>query len=175
MREGRRFILGFLLLVSLAILGLSNIPLVHADAVEDSSEETEAVVDATGDVHVEEPETPKEDEGDSDATAETAAQEAAAEAAARQAEAAAAAAKAEEEAAAEAAAAAAAAEVVEEVKDGFVGDVGASVKSKAMAYVDKAKEVTPEQLKKVAAGALGIWGVAAGAGWVMNNLGGAQE
>jgi len=193
MREGRRFILGFLLLVTFTILGISNIPLVHADAVEDSNGETEAVVDVTGDVHVEEPETPKEDEDDSDAAAEAAAQEAAAEAAARQAEdsaaaqeavaeaaarqaeAAAAAAKAEEEAEAEAAAAKAAAEVVEEVKDEFVGDVGASVKSKAMAYVDKAKEITPEQLKKVAAGALGIWGVAAGAGWVMNNLGGAQE
>jgi len=173
MREGRRFILGFLLLATLAILSLSNIPLVHADAVEDPSGENEAVVDATGDVHVEEPETPKEDEDDSDAAAEAVAQEAAA--AARQAEAAAAAAKAEKEAEAEAAAAKASAAVVEEVKDGFVGDVGASAKSKAMAYVDRAKEVTPEQLKKVAAGALGIWGVAAGAGWVMNNLGGAQE
>jgi len=202
MREGRRFILGFLLLVTLALSCSSNIPLVYADAVETSSGEAEAVVDATGEVQVKEPESPKEDD-DSAAAAEAVAQavarkseavareaeaeaiaaKAEAEAAAAKAEAEAAAAKAEAEAAAakaeaEAAAAKAAAEVVDEVeeaKDEFAGGVTASAKSKAMAFADKAKEVTPEQLKKVAAGALGIWGVAAGAGWVMNNLGGAEE
>ena len=46
-----------------------------------------------------------------------------------------------------------------------------SAKSKATALVDKAKEITPAQMKKAAAGALGIWGVAAGAGWVMNQMG----
>eukprot|EP00584_Thalassiosira_punctigera_P019169 CAMPEP_0172573040 /NCGR_PEP_ID=MMETSP1067-20121228/135989_1 /TAXON_ID=265564 ORGANISM="Thalassiosira punctigera, Strain Tpunct2005C2" /NCGR_SAMPLE_ID=MMETSP1067 /ASSEMBLY_ACC=CAM_ASM_000444 /LENGTH=175 /DNA_ID=CAMNT_0013365637 /DNA_START=270 /DNA_END=797 /DNA_ORIENTATION=- len=175
MREGRRFILGFLLLVTLALSCSSNIPLVYADAVETSSGEAEAVVDATGEVQVKEPESPKEDD-DSAAAAEAVAQAVArkSEAVAREAEAEAIAAKAE----AEAAAAKAAAEVVDEVeeaKDEFAGGVTASAKSKAMAFADKAKEVTPEQLKKVAAGALGIWGVAAGAGWVMNNLGGAEE
>ena len=177
MREGRRFILGFLLLVTLALLGLSNIPLAYADAVEESSGGAEADVYATGDVQVEEPEPPKEDEGDS-AAAEAAAIEAAAEAAARQVEAEAAAVKAAAEAAAAKAAAEASAvvdEVEEATGDAFASDVAASAKSKAMSFVDKAKEITPEQMKKVAAGALGIWGVAAGAGWVMNNLGGAEE
>mmetsp|Transcript_19485 Transcript_19485/g.35274 ORF Transcript_19485/g.35274 Transcript_19485/m.35274 type:complete len:176 (+) Transcript_19485:122-649(+) len=172
MREGRRFILGFLLLVTLALLGLSNIPLAYADAVEESSGGAEADVDATGDVQVEKPEPPKEDEDDSAiAAAEAAAKEAADEAAARQAEAETAAAK----AAAEAEASAVVDEVEEAKGDAFVSDVAASAKSKAMSFVDKAKEITPEQMKKVAAGALGIWGVAAGAGWVMNNLGGADN
>jgi hypothetical protein len=41
-----------------------------------------------------------------------------------------------------------------------------------MAFFGKAKEISPEKVKKIAAGALGVWGVAAGAGWVMNNMGG---
>lgn len=148
MREGRRFILGFLLLVTLASLGIFNVPLAYADSVEKSTEQTEAVVDTTGDIQVEEPESPKE------VTADVAA----------------------EAVAQEAEAAAAKAEVAdEEAQDGFVEDVSAAGKSKAMSFIDKAKEVTPEKLKKVAAGAIGIWGVAAGAGWVMNNLGGAEE
>eukprot|EP00581_Thalassiosira_minuscula_P015538 CAMPEP_0183728832 /NCGR_PEP_ID=MMETSP0737-20130205/29012_1 /TAXON_ID=385413 /ORGANISM="Thalassiosira miniscula, Strain CCMP1093" /LENGTH=194 /DNA_ID=CAMNT_0025960863 /DNA_START=78 /DNA_END=662 /DNA_ORIENTATION=+ len=194
MREGRRFILGFLLIVTLALLSFSNIPLAYADdAIEESSGVAEAEVDAAGDVQVEEPEPPEAEKDDSAAAeaaaAEAAAKEAAeAEAAAKAAAEAEAAAKAsaEAEAAAKAAAEAAAAEaaaeasaVAEETGDSkgtaFVSDVSASAKSKAMAFVDKAKEVTPEQMKKVAAGALGIWGVAAGAGWVMNNLGGAEE
>lgn len=194
MREGRRFILGFLLLATLALLSLSNIPLAYADdadaVVEDASAGGEAVVDATGEVQVEEPETPTEDEDDGSAAAQAAEAEAAAQAAAQAAaeaaaaEAAAAARQAAAEAAAEAAAAKAAAEaeaeasavVEEETKgDDFVSGVTESAKSKAMAFVDKAKAVTPEQMKKVAAGAVGIWGVAAGAGWVMNNLGGAEE
>ena len=162
MRQARRFSLGFLLLVTLALLSLSNIALVYAD--EEGT--AEAVVDATGDVQVDEPETPTTEEEEDDSAAEAAA---AAEATARQAEAEAAAAKAAEEAAA----------VVDEVEKGsktaFVSDVAAAAKSKAMGIVDKAKEITPEQMKKVAAGAIGIWGVAAGAGWVMNNLGGAEE
>lgn len=166
MREGRRFALGFLLLVTLALLGLSNVPLVYADdadVVEASSEgegSAEAVVDATGDVQVDEPEPPKEEEDDGAAAAAAAEAEAAA---ARAAEAEAAAAKAAAEASA----------VADETEKS--GDVASSTKSKAMAFVDKAKAVTPEQMKKFAAGAIGVWGVAAGAGWVMNNLGGAEE
>ena len=163
MRQGRSFALGFLLLVTLALLGLSNIPLVYADddAVAEEAapvETAEAVVDATGDVQVDEPEPEVED--NSAAEAEAAAAQAVAEAAA--------------EKAAEAASA-----VVDEVdtKKGsaFVTGVVDSAKDKAVSFVDKAKAVTPEQMKKAAAGALGIWGVAAGAGWVMNNLAGAEE
>jgi len=178
MREGRRCILGFLLFVTLVLCSISDVPLVCADAVDEFSveTETEAVIDATGDVQVEEPEPTKEDEDNSAASAEATEQEAAAEAAARQVEAAAAAAKATAEAAAAKAAAeaSAVADDVEEVKDEFVGDVTASAQSQAISFVDKVKEVSPAQMKKVAAGALGIWGVAAGAGWVMNNLGGAE-
>lgn len=173
MRQGRSFALGFLLLVTLALLGLSNIPLVYADddAVAEEAapvETAEAVVDATGDVQVDEPEPEVEDNSAAEAAA-------AAQAAA---EAEAAAAQAVAEAAAEKAAEAASA-VVDEVdtKKGtaFVTGVVDSAKDKAVSFVDKAKAVTPEQMKKAAAGALGIWGVAAGAGWVMNNLAGAEE
>jgi len=41
--------------------------------------------------------------------------------------------------------------------------------------VDKTKEITPAQMKKVAAGALGVWGVAAGAGWAMNHFSGSDS
>ena len=41
--------------------------------------------------------------------------------------------------------------------------------------IEKVKEISPQQKKKLAAGAIGIWGVAAGAGWVLNNLGGSDE
>lgn len=164
MRQGRSFALGFLLLVTLALLGLSNIPLVYADddAVAEEAapvETAEAVVDATGDVQVDEPEPEVEDNSAAEAAAAAAAQAVA-------------------EAAAEKAAEADSA-VVDEVdtKKGsaFVTGVVDSAKDKAVSFVDKAKAVTPEQMKKAAAGALGIWGVAAGAGWVMNNLAGAEE
>jgi hypothetical protein len=81
---------------------------------------------------------------------------------------------AEEAAAAEAAAAAAAALAEEEKKSStaFVSNVAELTKNKVASVIGKAKDITPETMKKVAAGALGVWGVAAGAGWVMNNLGG---
>ena len=71
---------------------------------------------------------------------------------------------------------AAAQAVAEEAKKtkNFVSSVTESVKDKAMGFFGKAKEISPEKVKKVAAGALGVWGVAAGAGWVMNNMGGEE-
>jgi hypothetical protein len=56
----------------------------------------------------------------------------------------------------------------------FVSGVTESAKEKAMGFFNKAKEISPEKVKKIAAGALGVWGVAAGAGWVMNNMGGEE-
>jgi len=41
--------------------------------------------------------------------------------------------------------------------------------------VDKTKEITPAQMKKVAAGVLGVWGVASGAGWAMNQFSGSNS
>lgn len=81
---------------------------------------------------------------------------------------------AEEAAAAEAAAAAAAALAEEGKKSStaFVSNVAELTKNTVASVIGKAKDITPETMKKVAAGALGVWGVAAGAGWVMNNLGG---
>jgi len=169
MREARRFTLGFLFLVTLTLLSVSHIPLVHADADavdESSTAGAEAVVDAAGDVQVEEPESSTADE---DTAAMTGLAEAAIEATKR---------AAAQLAAAEAAADEAskiAEEAEKEKSTAFVGDVAESAKSKAVLFFDKAKEVTPEQMKKVAAGAVGVWGVAAGAGWVMNNLGGVEE
>jgi hypothetical protein len=180
MRESRRFTLGFLLVVTLALSSFPGIPLVYAEVDAEIYEESgegaaEAVVGASGEVQMEEPETPEVVEYD------TSVEEAAASQAAAEAEAAAAQAAAEAEAAAvaEAAAAAAQAGVVEEAvnekETAFVSGVLSSAKSKAVAFVDKTKEISPEQMKKVAAGALGIWGVAAGAGWVMNHFGGSDE
>lgn len=136
-----RFNLRLLILVVLALLSISNVALVHAD--DEGS--AEAVVDATGDVQVDEPEsvdTPSDDVDDSAAGEVTE----------------------EEEPPVEETAA-----VVDEV-DSSISFI-TSAKSKATALVDKAKEITPAQMKKAAAGALGIWGVAAGAGWVMNQMG----
>lgn len=79
---------------------------------------------------------------------------------------------AEEAAAAEAAAAAALAEEEKKSSTAFVSNVAELTKNKVASVIGKAKDITPETMKKVAAGALGVWGVAAGAGWVMNNLGG---
>lgn len=50
-----------------------------------------------------------------------------------------------------------------------------SQQSKISEIIEKVKEISPQQKKKLAAGAIGIWGVAAGAGWVLNNLGGSDE
>jgi len=185
MRESRRFTLGFLFVVTLALSSFSGIPLVYAEVDAEIYEESgegaaEAVVDASGDVQMKEPETPDVVEGDT-SVAEAAAADVAAAQAAAEAEAAAAQAAAEADSAAEAEAAAAAAEagVVEEAVNekgtGFVGGVLSSAKTKAVAFVDTTKEISPEQMKKVAVGALGIWGVAAGAGWVMNHFGGSDE
>ena len=139
-----RFNLRLLILVVLALLSISNVALVHAD--DEGS--AEAVVDATGDVQVDEPESvdmPSDDVDDSAAEAAT---------------------EEEEPPVVEETAA-----VVDEVEEDSSISFVTSAKSKATALVDKAKEITPAQMKKAAAGALGIWGVAAGAGWVMNQMG----
>ena len=167
----RRRFLGFLLLVTIAVLSGST-----------AFAEESAEVDASGDVTVQE--TRQDDDSATAAAREAAAAAAAAQAAAEQAVS-----RKEEEAKAEAKAAAAklkaedeakAAAMAEEAKkaaedtNSFASDVTESVKGKAMGFFDKAKEISPEKVKKIAAGALGVWGVAAGAGWVMNNMGGEQ-
>ena len=134
MRQGRRFILGFLLIVTLALCSLSNIPLTCADdAVDEASggASAEAVVDAAGDVEVEEPSAEDDAAAEPEATKEEAAPE-----------------PVEEEVA----------ETVEKAQSILSGAVD-SAKSKATALVDKVKSITPQQTKKVAAGAIGIWGV----------------
>ena len=163
--------LGFLLLVTIAILSGSTV------FAEESAE-----VDASGDVTVQE--TRQDDDSATAAAREAAAAAAAAQAAAEQAasrkeeeakaEAKAAAAKLKAEAEAKAAAMAEEAKKAAEDTNSFASDVTESVKGKAMGFFDKAKEISPEKVKKIAAGALGVWGVAAGAGWVMNNMGGEQ-
>ena len=153
MRQIRRFTLGVLVIVVLSLSTLSSFPVAYADvdAVDESTErETEAVIDPAGDVHVDVPEIPDED----DSTAVEAEDVPAA----------------DESAAVEDTAVA-----NDEVSEGGTPAFVSNVKAKAVAFADKAKEITPEQMKKVALGALGIWGVAAGAGWVMNNLGGAED
>ncbi|KAL7440358.1 hypothetical protein ACHAXH_008075 [Discostella pseudostelligera] len=162
MRQVRRFALGFLLIVAISLSALSSIPVAYADAEVDAVDEStaiddvvaEAVVDSAGDVVVDVQETPDDD--DSAAT-----------------EAEAAPVVTDEEPAAEEATPVVDDEVAvsESTTPAFVSNV----RAKVVAIADKAKEVTPEQMKKVALGALGIWGVAAGAGWVMNNLGGSED
>ncbi len=151
--------------MTLALSRLSSIPQVYADDEQvsadfDSEEAAEAVVDASGEVQLEEPETPEVVEDDS--SVEEAASEAEAEAAVDE----------EAEAAAEEEPESI---VVEEATKEDESTFLSSAKAKAVAFVDKTKEISPEQMKKVAAGALGIWGVAAGAGWVMNHFNGEDE
>lgn len=162
MRQVRRFALGFLLIVAISLSALSSIPVAYADAEVDAVDEStaiddvvaEAVVDSAGDVVVDVQETPDDD--DSAAT-----------------EAEAAPVVTDEEPAAEEATPVVDDEVA--VSQSTTPAFVSNVRAKVVAIADKAKEVTPEQMKKVALGALGIWGVAAGAGWVMNNLGGSED
>jgi len=160
--------------VTIAILSFSNIPLAQAE------EAAEAVVDATGDVDVQAEEEPvvvdepvEEEPADFDGPVEEESEESEEDAAAAAA-AAAEEAAAEEAAAAEAAAEAAAAETEEE-KTNIVGEVTETAASKISEIVGKIKDISPQQKKKIAVGALGVWGVAAGAGWVLNNLGGSDD
>lgn len=142
-----------LFVVILALLSISNIALVYADEEGGSAE---AVVDASGDVQVEDNSEPAAETVESTPSSTEEEDTPAA---------------AEEEPAATDSAAVEEPASEEEKGSAFVSGVVSSAKDKATALVDKAKSVTPAQMKKVAAGALGIWGVAAGAGWVMNNLG----
>mmetsp|Transcript_5477 Transcript_5477/g.9266 ORF Transcript_5477/g.9266 Transcript_5477/m.9266 type:complete len:168 (-) Transcript_5477:262-765(-) len=163
-RSSRRCFLGFLLLVTIAIMSASNIPLAHAEEV------AEAVVDAaSGDVEVTEEETadfdgpvdndpvpvvdePEEEQHEPVVDDEPVEEDSG-----------------EDEAAEEEAAAA------EEEETNIVSEVTESAKSKVSEIVGQIKDISPQQKKKIAAGALGVWGVAAGAGWVLNNLGGSDE
>ncbi len=163
--------------MTIAILSFSNIPLAQAE------EAAEAVVDATGDVDVQAEEEPvvvdepvEEEPADFDGPVEEESEESeeSEEDAAAAAAAAAEEAAAEEAAAAEAAAEAAAAETEEE-KTNIVGEVTETAASKISEIVGKIKDISPQQKKKIAVGALGVWGVAAGAGWVLNNLGGSDD
>ena len=70
---------------------------------------------------------------------------------------------------------AAAEEVEVEEETNIVSEVTESAKSKLTEIVEKVKEISPQQKKKIAAGAIGLWGIAAGVGWVLNNLGGSDE
>ena len=142
-----------LFVVILALLSISNIALVYADEEGGSAE---AVVDASGDVQVEDNSEPTAETVESTPSSTEEEDTPAA---------------AEEEPAATDSTAVEEPASEEEKGSAFVSGVVSSAKDKATALVDKAKSVTPAQMKKVAAGALGIWGVAAGAGWVMNNLG----
>ncbi|KAL7499906.1 hypothetical protein ACHAWT_008040 [Skeletonema menzelii] len=145
-------------------MSASNIPLAHAEEV------AEAVVDAaSGDVEVTEEETadfdgpvdndpvpvvdePEEEQHEPVVDDEPVEEDSG-----------------EDEAAEEEAAAA------EEEETNIVSEVTESAKSKISEIVGHIKDISPQQKKKIAAGALGVWGVAAGAGWVLNNLGGSDE
>lgn len=135
-----------LLLVTIAMLSFSSIPLVRA---QDESVE-EAVAD--GPVEAEDDAAPVSDEATEIEVEE------------------------EEDAALEGDAeddsGAAEAEATEE---GSSVNLLQSQQSKISEIIEKVKEISPQQKKKLAAGAIGIWGVAAGAGWVLNNLGGSDE
>ena len=153
MRQVRRFALGVLLILALSLSSSSSIPVAYADVdvVGESTDGVgEAVVDSAGDIHVDVPEIPDEDD-----SVETEAEDSPVAA---------------EEESTEADVA-----VDDEVSESSTPAFVSNVRAKAVALADKAKEITPDQMKKVALGALGIWGVAAGAGWVMNNLGGTED
>ena len=163
----RRCTIGFILFVTLALISsFTYIPTVSADVDAERHEEkaAEAVVDASGDVQMDEPD-------DDDDDGHSMAEDIAAAAAAVEAEAAELLEAAEAKAAEFAEEAAA---VANEVKKEGVAFMK-SAKDKITTLVDKTKEITPAQMKKVAAGALGVWGVAAGAGWAMNHFSGSDS
>lgn len=164
----RRCTIGFILFVTtLALISsFTYIPTVSADVDAERHEEkaAEAVVDASGDVQMDEPD-------DDDDDGHSMAEDIAAAAAAVEAEAAELLAAAEAKAAEFAEEAAA---VANEVKKEGVAFMK-SAKDKITTLVDKTKEITPAQMKKVAAGALGVWGVAAGVGWAMNHFSGSDS
>lgn len=149
MRQGRsqsrRFFFGLILLVTIAILSFSSTPFARA---EDASE---AVVEATGDVDVHTDQEPA-------AADETTEEESG-----------------EADVVADSEAAAEEVEVEVEEETNIVSEVTESAKSKLTEIVEKVKEISPQQKKKIAAGAIGLWGIAAGVGWVLNNLGGSDE
>ena len=166
----RRCTIGFILFVTLALISsFTYIPTVSADVDAESHEEkaAEAVVDASGDVQMDEP----DDDDDDDDDGHSMAEDIAAAAAVVEAEAAELLAAAEAKAAEFAEEAAA---VANEVKKEGVAFMK-SAKDKITTLVDKTKEITPAQMKKVAAGALGVWGVAAGVGWAMNHFSGSDS
>ena len=166
----RRCTIGFILFVTLALISsFTYIPTVSADVDAERHEEkaAEAVVDASGDVQMDEP----DDDDDDDDDGHSMAEDIAAAAAAVEAEAAELLAAAEAKAAEFAEEAAA---VANEVKKEGVAFMK-SAKDKITTLVDKTKEITPAQMKKVAAGALGVWGVAAGVGWAMNHFSGSDS
>lgn len=147
------------------ISSFTYIPTVSADVDAERHEEkaAEAVVDASGDVQMDEP--------DDDDDGHSMAEDISAAAAAVEAEAAELLAAAEAKAAEFAEEAAA---VANEVKKEGVAFMK-SAKDKITTLVDKTKEISPAQMKKVAAGALGVWGVAAGVGWAMNHFSGSDS
>jgi ABC-type Zn uptake system ZnuABC Zn-binding protein ZnuA len=141
------------------------------DAERHEEKAAEAVVDASGDVQImDEPDGVDDGDDDDDDDGHSMAEDIAAAAAVVEAEAS------ELLAAAEAKAAEfteEAAAVAKEVKKEGVAFMK-SAKDKITTLVDKTKEITPAQMKTVAAGALGVWGVAAGVGWAMNHFSGSD-
>jgi hypothetical protein len=171
-RRRGRCTIGFILFVTFAFISsLTYIPTVSADVDAERHEEkaAEAVVDASGDVQkiMDEPDGVDDDDDDD---GHSMAEDIAAAAAAVEAEASELLAAAEAKAAEFAEEAAA---VAKEVKKEGVAFMK-STKDKITTLVDKTKEITPAQMKKVAAGALGVWGVAAGVGWAMNHFSGSD-
>ena len=148
--QSRRYFLGMLLLVTIAILSFSSIPLARAEeesveAAVDGAEEPEdvaAVPDEAVEIDAEEEEAEEQEEEQNDVVEADLAEP--------------------DDAAVE--------EETAEV-DSFLK----SQQAKISGIIEKVKEISPQQKKKIAAGAIGIWGVAAGAGWVLNNLGGSDE
>jgi len=159
------------------------------DLVTEAAAVVEEGVDAVDEVAAEAEAAAAALEAEAEAAAAAAAEEAErkikeAEAAAE--EAAAAAAKAAEEAAAAAAAEEAAAEAINSVMPGGDDDEDSSsspsspavmavvdkAKSQITSALDRIKNVSSKDAKKMAAGALGIWGAASVTGWAMQNIAG---
>ena len=54
-------------------------------------------------------------------------------------------------------------------------DLIKTVSSETKGLVDKAKNISPSDAKKIAAGVLGVWGVSVGAGWLAQNINKQEE
>mmetsp|Transcript_13389 Transcript_13389/g.38224 ORF Transcript_13389/g.38224 Transcript_13389/m.38224 type:complete len:178 (-) Transcript_13389:524-1057(-) len=170
-------ILRLFLLIALALIAISHAEEGEAAAVDVNDAAAEAAADATAAAAEAASEAAQKVADAVDEAVDTAAEEAAAAAAAAQAKAAEVAAAASAKAQEVADAAAAAVDDAAEEASGIIAKAKDAVTSsgdKAVAFVKDFK-LSKDNGKKIAAGVVGVWGVATAGGWAMDRFGKDKE